>query len=74
MIHQLWCESGSTVSASIRNVNKLTKNYFFKNNYSRMIFHLAVQLLSENVVNMIDDYAALFSDAQSLVIVFTINP
>ena len=28
MIHQLWCESGSNLSNSVRNVNKLTKDFF----------------------------------------------
>ena len=57
MLHQLWCESGSNLSNSVRNVNKLTKDHFFKNNYSRMRVHLATQICSKNVVNMIDDYA-----------------
>ena len=58
MLHQLWCASGSNINDSIRNVYK-TKYYFFKNNYSRMRVHLAVQICSENVVNMIDDYAEI---------------
>ena len=57
MIHQLWCELGSNLSDSVRNVNKLTKDHFFKNNYSRMRVHLATQICFKNVVNMIDDYA-----------------
>ena len=59
MLHQLWCASGSNINDSIRNVNKLTKDHFFKNNYSRMRVHLAVQICSKNVVNMIDDYAQI---------------
>ena len=59
MLHQLWCASGSNINDSIRNVNKLTKGYFFKNNYSRMRVHLAVQCFSKNVVNMIDNYAEI---------------
>ena len=57
MLNQLWYESESNLSDSFRNVNKLTKDHFFKNNYSRMRVHLATQICSENVVNMIDDYA-----------------
>ena len=30
MLHQLWCESGSNVGDSIRNVNKLTNDRFSK--------------------------------------------
>ena len=59
LLHQLWCASGSNINDSIRNVNKLTKDHFFKNNYSRMRVHLAVQIFSKNVVNMIDDYAEI---------------
>ena len=57
MLHQLWCESGSNLSNSFRNVNKLTKDHFFKNNYSRMGVHLATQICSKNIVTMIDNYA-----------------
>ena len=57
MLHQLWSESGSNLSNSVRNVNKITKDHFFKNNYSRMRVHLSTQICSKNVVNMIDDYA-----------------
>ena len=59
MLHQLWCASGSNINDSIRNVNKLTKDHFFKNNYSRMRVHLAVQICSKNFVNLIDDYAKI---------------
>ena len=57
MINQLWCESGSILKDSIRNVNNLTKDPFLKNNYSRMRVHLAPEFFSKNDVNMIDDYA-----------------
>ena len=30
MLYQLWCESGSNLSDSIRNVNNQTKDYFSK--------------------------------------------
>ena len=30
ILHQLWCASGSNINDSIRNVNKLTKDHFFK--------------------------------------------
>ena len=58
MLHQLWC-AGSNINDSIRNVNKLTKEHIFKKHYSRMRVHLAVQICSENVVNMIDDYSEI---------------
>ena len=56
MLHQLWCESGSNTSDSVRNVNKLTNYHFSKNNYSRMRVHLTAHIYSENIVNMIDNH------------------
>ena len=44
ILHQLWCASEISINDSIRNVNKLTKDHSFKNNYSRMRVHLAVQI------------------------------
>ena len=41
ILHQLWCESRSNVNDFVRNLNKLTKDHFFKKNYSRMKVHLA---------------------------------
>ena len=57
ILHQLWCESRSNVNDFVRNLNKLTKDHFFKNNYSRIKVHLATQICSENVDTMIDGYA-----------------
>lgn len=44
MLHQLWCASRNNGNDSTRYKNQLTKDHFFKNNFSRMKAHLAVQM------------------------------
>ena len=54
MIKGAWMWDDDEFGAIRRTV--LTEDHFFKNVYSRMRVHLAVQVLSSYVVNLIDRY------------------
>ena len=55
MLRNVWeCDAGKM--GNIR-TNILTDDHFNKNSYSRMRVHLAVQVVSNSMVRLIDDYA-----------------
>ena len=55
MLRDVWeCDSGKM--GNLR-TNMLTNDHFVKNSYSRMRVHLAVQVVSNSMVRLINDYA-----------------
>lgn len=57
MIHHVWASHQSQIN-SLQVVRKLTEDHFVKNPHSRMRVYLATQVLSQNVLQMIEDYCA----------------
>lgn len=56
MIKKAWLWDREGLGATRKTV--LTEDYFHKNAYSRMRVHLAVQVVSQSVVHLINRYAA----------------
>ena len=57
MLRDVWeCDSGKM--GNLR-TNMLTNDHFVKNSYSRMRVHLAVQVVSNSMVRLINDYAKI---------------
>ena len=55
MLRDVWeCDSGKMKNSR---TNMLTNDHFVQKSYSRMRVHLAVQVVSNSMVGLINDYA-----------------
>ena len=47
--------------------NMLTNYYFVKNSYARMRVHLAIQVVSNSMVRLINDYVDICGEGKNMI-------
>ena len=57
ILENVWKKSAGSGMGSIR-TNNITHEHFHKNAYSRMRFHLAIQVFSQSMIRLIDKHAS----------------